>query len=461
MIRYSLVCDRKHDFEIWFKNSADYDKQSKRGLVSCPLCGSGKVEKALMAPSLGRGTKKGSADMPAIEVPPAPVETPGPEHWTELVPARPGVTIGGVSCFRDFMVLHEREHALPRLVVHDFATGESRPVVFDEPAYTVSASVNEEFTTTRYRYAYQSFVTPPSVFELDLGTRASTLLKRTPVLGGWDPARYEMERLHATAPDGVTVPVTLLRRRDVPRDGSAPCLLYGYGSYGHAMNVTFSSTRYSLVDRGAVFAIAHIRGGSDHGQAWHDAGRMAHKMNTFTDFIACAEHLIAARVTSADRLVIQGGSAGGLLMGAVVNLRPELFRGVLMQVPFVDVLNTMLDETLPLTVGEFEEWGDPKDPAQYGWMRAYSPYDNLTARDYPAMLVTTSLNDSQVGFWEPAKYVARLRERKTDANPVLFRINMGAGHGGASGRYDALHELAFEYAWVLDCMGLATATPLG
>jgi oligopeptidase B len=264
-----------------------------------------------------------------------------------------------------------------------------------------------------------------------------------------------MERVSATAADGTQVPVTLLYKKGFKRDGTAPCLLYAYGSYGISSNVTFNSSRFSLVDRGVVYALAHIRGGGDLGKKWHDAGRMQNKMNTFTDFIACAEHLKRDKICAPDRLVIQGGSAGGLLVGAVTNLRPDLFTGVLAQVPFVDVINTMLDESLPLTVGEFEEWGNPKVAADYAVMKKYSPYDNLHAASYPAMLVKTSLNDSQVGYWEPAKFVAKLRSLDIGAKPVLFKCNMGAGHGGASGRYDALHEVAFDYAWVLNTLGAA------
>jgi len=383
----------------------------------------------------------------------APVATPGPEHWHEVLPHRDHVMVGWLACFRDVVVVGERENALPHLLVLVPDAGTRRRVPFEEAAYLVSAGVNEQFDTDTFRYTYQSFVTPASVFALDLATLRSTLLKRQPVLGGYDPARYVIERIEAVAPDGERVPISLLSRKGTPRDGTAPCLLYAYGAYGISGNVAFSPSRFSLVDRGVVYAVAHIRGGADKGQRWHDTGRMAHKMNTFTDFIACAEHLVAQRIVSPDRIVIQGGSAGGLLMGAVTNLRPDLWRGVLNQVPFVDVIHTMLDTRLPLTVGEFEEWGDPSIPEQYAWIRAYSPYDNLAPRAYPAMLVKTGLNDSQVGFWEPAKYVARLRTLKTDSRPLLFRINMGAGHGGASGRYDALREVAFDYAWVLATLG--------
>jgi len=387
----------------------------------------------------------------------APEATPDPSHWTEVVPHRDDVMIANVECFAHQVVVSEREHALPQITVLEPEKKRSRRVPFAEVAYTVGPAANEEYDPSAFRYAYQSFLTPPSVYDLDLATLQSKLLKRTAVLGGWDPSHYSMERVSATAPDGTQVPVTLLYRKGFKRDGTAPCLLYAYGSYGIPSNVTFSSSRFSLVDRGVVYALAHIRGGGDLGKKWHDAGRMQNKMNTFTDFIACAEYLKRDKVCAPDRLVIQGGSAGGLLMGAVVNLRPDLFTGVLAQVPFVDVINTMLDESLPLTVGEFEEWGNPKVAADYAVMKKYSPYDNLHAASYPAMLVKTSLNDSQVGYWEPAKFVAKLRTLDSGAKAVLFKCNMGAGHGGASGRYDALHEVAFDYAWVLNTLGAADA----
>ena len=384
----------------------------------------------------------------------APVATPDPAHWTEVVPQRDDVMLSNVECFAHHVVLTEREHALPQITVLEPEQHRTRRVTFPEVAYTVGPATNAEYDPKAFRYGYQSFITPPSVYDLDLATLDSKLLKRTAVLGGWDAAHYAMERTHATATDGTKIPVTLLYRKGVQRNGSAPCLLYAYGSYGIPSNVTFSSARFSLVDRGVVYAVAHIRGGGDLGKKWHDAGRMQNKPNTFTDFVACGEFLKHEKYCAPNRLVIQGGSAGGLLMGAVTNLRPDLWTGVLAQVPFVDVINTMLDESLPLTVGEFEEWGNPKLEADYKVMRSYSPYDNLAARAYPAMLVKTSLNDSQVGYWEPAKYVARLRTLDTGVNPVLFKCNMGAGHGGASGRYDALHEVAFDYAWILDTLGV-------
>lgn len=388
-----------------------------------------------------------------------PVATPDPSHWIEVVPHRDDVMLSNVDCFAQYVVLSERSNALPRITVLEPEKGTSRQVAFKEAAYTVGPSNNAEYAPTTFRYGYQSFVTPPSVYDLDLATLDSKLLKRTPVLGGWDASAYAMERVSVTAPDGAKVPLTLLYRKGTHRDGTAPCLLYAYGSYGISSNVTFNSNRFSLVDRGVVYALAHIRGGGDLGKPWHDAGRMRNKMNTFTDFIACAEWLKAERVCATDRLVIQGGSAGGLLMGAVTNLAPTLFTGVLAQVPFVDVINTMLDESLPLTVGEFEEWGNPKVKSDFDVMRRYSPYDNLAAGDHPAMLVKTSLNDSQVGYWEPAKYVAKLRTLDSGRSPILFKCNMGAGHGGASGRYDALHEAAFDYAWVLNTLKVASARP--
>jgi len=383
----------------------------------------------------------------------APTPTPHPSHWREVVSHRDDVMLENVQCFAHHVVLSEREHSLPQITVLEPRAERSRRVPFAEAAYTVGPATNAEFDTSVFRYAYQSFLTPQSVFDLDLATLASTLLKRTAVLGGWDPSHYDMERTWATANDGTRIPITLLYRAGFQRDGTAPCLLYAYGSYGIPSHVTFSSARFSLVDRGVVFALAGIRGGGDMGKAWHDAGRMQNKMNTFTDFIACAEFLKRQKYCAPDRLVIQGGSAGGLLVGAVTNLRPDLFTGVLAQVPFVDVINTMLDESLPLTVTEFEEWGNPKVPQDYAVIRGYSPYDNLARREYPAMLVKTSLNDSQVGYWEAAKYVAKVRTLDTGRKPVLFKCNMGAGHGGASGRYDALHEVAFDYAWILNTLG--------
>ena len=352
-------------------------------------------------------------------------------------------------------MLAERERALPHIAIRAFADGATHRVAFPEAVYSVFPANNPEFDTMLLRYSYQSFVTPASVYDYDMAGRTSTLLKRQEVLGGYDSDRYTSERVEATASDGTKVPISIVYRKDTKRDGSAPLYLGGYGSYGISQNVAFSSSRISLLDRGVVMAYGHIRGGGDLGKPWHDAGRMLNKKNTFTDFIAAAEYLVANKYGAKERLVIEGGSAGGLLMGAVANMRPDLFKAVVLQVPFVDVINTMLDESLPLTVAEFEEWGNPKRKGEYDYMKSYSPYDNISARAYPAMLVKTSLNDSQVRFHEPAKYVARMRATRTDTNPLVFRINMGAGHGGASGRFDRLKEIAFDYAFMLWQMGAA------
>ena len=384
----------------------------------------------------------------------APVSDPRPENWTEVVPHRPDVMLEGVELFKNHYVLLERERGLPEFRVTDLRTGASHSVVFPEPTYSAFSGANAEFDTPIFRYTYQSLVTPNSVFDYDMDKRSSTLLKEQPVPGGFDRANYASERLFATAKDGVKVPISLVYRKGTKRDGTAPMLLTGYGAYGYPYPVMFSSNRLALLDRGVSFAIAHIRGGGEMGKAWHDQGRMMNKKNTFTDFIAAAEFLVGEKYTGKDHLAIEGGSAGGLLMGAVTNMRPDLFKVVVSRVPFVDVINTMVDASLPLTAGEWEEWGDPRQKADYDYMVAYSPYDRIAAKDYPALLVKTSFNDSQVMYWEPAKYVARLRATKTDHNPLLLKTNMAAGHGGASGRYDYLHEVAFDYSFVLTQLGL-------
>ena len=391
----------------------------------------------------------------------APVSDPSERNWTEIVPHRADVMLEGVEAFRNHIVLSERRNALAEINVTDVRTGASHKIAFPEPVYTAYTTSNAEFNTDTLRFSYTSFVTPNSVFDYDMNSHQRKLLKEQPVLGGYDRTRYTSERVYATAKDGTKIPMSVVYRKGMRRDGRAPALLEAYGSYGYPNEVFFSSNRLSLLDRGMVVALAHIRGGGDMGKAWHDAGRMMNKMNTFTDFIASAEHLINERYTAKDRLVIQGGSAGGLLMGAVTNLRPDLFKAVVSHVPFVDVVNTMLDETLPLTVGEFEEWGNPKKKDEYDYMKRYDPYANLARKEYPAMLVKTSFNDSQVMYHEPAKYVARLRALKTDKNPLIFVTNMGAGHGGASGRYDRLREIALDYAFMLWQVGLApgAATP--
>jgi oligopeptidase B len=390
----------------------------------------------------------------------APVGDPQRANWRGVIPNRQDVMLAAMDVFRSHLILTEREGGLPYLRIVDLsveapdALSGSHLIEFTEPAYNASLGNNPEFDTTFVRYQYESFVTPRSVFDYDVRTRERVLRKEQPVLGGYDPAQYVMERLHATAFDGARVPISLVRRRDTALDGSAPLLLYGYGSYGHSIAVNFSSNRVSLLDRGMIFAVAHIRGGGELGKPWHDAGRLRHKRNTFTDFISSGEHLIAGHYTSAQNLVIEGGSAGGLLMGAVTNMRPDLFRLVISHVPFVDVLNTMLDASLPLTVGEYEEWGDPRIAEDYFYMKSYCPYTNLEAKAYPTMLVKTGLNDSQVMYWEPAKYVAKLRTLKTDTNTLLLKTNMGAGHGGASGRYDYLREIALDYAFLLTELGI-------
>jgi oligopeptidase B len=391
----------------------------------------------------------------------APVANPQRSNWRELIPNRPSVMLSAAQVFRSHLALFERENGLPFLRIlpldassSDLLTSSYR-IPFAEPAYNAAPGSNPEFDQSHFRYTYESFITPRSVFDFDIATRASALRKQQPVLGGYNPSLYIIERLHASASDGTQIPISFVSRKATPRDASAPLLLYGYGSYGLSMPVNFNSNRFSLLDRGVSYAIAHIRGGGELGKPWHDAGRMHNKCNTFTDFIAAAEFLIAHKYTSASKLIIQGGSAGGLLMGAVTNMRPDLFHAVISQVPFVDVLNTMLDASLPLTVGEYEEWGNPQIAADYFFMKSYCPYTNLARKSYPAILVKTGLNDSQVMYWEPAKYVAKLRTLKTDSNPLLFKINMGAGHGGASGRYDYLREIALDYAFLLSQSGIA------
>jgi oligopeptidase B len=388
------------------------------------------------------------------------VEDSRRKFWRELIPNRPEVMLAAAEAFQSHLVLFEREGGLPYLRIVDLAhstpdaLAASHRIEFTEPAYNASLGANPEFVANHVRFQYESFITPRSVFDYDLTTRERILRKQQPVLGGYDATQYASERLHATAPDGTRVPISIVYRRDTPRDASAPLLLYGYGSYGISVPVGFSSNRLSLLDRGVIYAIAHIRGGGELGKPWHDAARLHKKRNTFTDFISAAEHLVAEKYTSPRQLIIEGGSAGGLLMGTVTNMRPDLFRIVITHVPFVDVLNTMLDASLPLTVGEYEEWGNPQIADDYFYIKSYCPYTNLEPKVYPTMLVKTSLNDSQVMYWEPAKYVAKLRTLKTDNHPLLLKTNMGAGHGGASGRYDYLREIALDYAFLLTQLGI-------
>jgi oligopeptidase B len=396
-------------------------------------------------------TNKGAKNFRVVT---APVSDPSEKNWKEFIAHRPNVKVDDIELFANHAVLSEWENGLQQIEIVDFKTDKRHPIVFPEPVYSTGPGANREFNTTVLRYNYQSLVTPNSVFDYDMNTQKATLLKQTEVPGGFDRANYKSERLFATAPDGTKIPMSVVYRKNVKLDGSAPLLLYGYGSYGISIPPGFSASRLALLDRGVVYVIAHIRGGGELGEPWRDAGRMLNKINTFTDFIACAEHLINSRYTSKDRLVIQGGSAGGMLMGAVTNMRPDLFKAVVAQVPFVDVLNTMLDASLPLTTSEYIEWGNPNEKAAYEYMKKYSPYDNIHKANYPAMLVKVSLNDSQVPYWEGSKFVAKLRDYKTDHNPLLLKVNMGAGHGGASGRYDAIHETAFDYAFMLWQMGI-------
>ncbi|MGB5811461.1 MAG: S9 family peptidase [Polyangiales bacterium] len=378
----------------------------------------------------------------------APVSSPGRTSWREVEAHRDDVMVEALDAFQSCYVLSERQDGLPTMRVLGLGPRDHR-IAIEEAVYSMHAGINAEFASDTFRFRYESLTTPDSVFEYEPHTRQRTRVKQVEVLGDYDASAYESARTWATATDGTRIPVSLVFKKGTPRDGTSPLLLAGYGSYGYPYPTGFSHARVSLLDRGVTYAIAHVRGGGELGKPWHDQGRMEDKQNTFTDFIAVAEHLIAEQYTSADRLAIMGGSAGGLLMGAVANMRPDLFGVVVSLVPFVDVLNTMLDDSLPLTVGEYEEWGNPNERDAYFRIKAYCPYSNVGRHDYPTMLIQTSLNDSQVMYWEPAKYVAKLRAHKTDGNPLLFRTNMEAGHGGASGRYDHLKETAFEYAFIL------------
>jgi oligopeptidase B len=375
-------------------------------------------------------------------------------QWTDWVPENDSVFIEGIEPFRDYVVVSERSNGLPRLRVIDLVTRGVHYITFPEPAYGVFPTQNAEFDSHTLRFQYSSLLTPASTFDYDLATHKRVLKKRVEV-PGYDPSRYEVKRLMVRVRDGVHVPVSMLVHKGWVQDGSHPLLLYAYGSYGYTTEATFNSPALSLVDRGFAYAIAHIRGGQEMGRQWYDDGKMMKKKNTFNDYVDVAEYLEQQKFTSADKLVAQGGSAGGLLMGAVTNMRPDLFRAVVADVPFVDVINTMMDASLPLTSQEWQQWGDPHIKEQYEYMKTYSPYDNVEHKAYPWMLVTSSLNDSQVSYWEPAKWVAKLRAMKTDSNPLYFKINMAGGHGGSSGRYDRLHESALRLAFMLDAVGLA------
>ncbi|MBD2093155.1 S9 family peptidase [Microcoleus sp. FACHB-1515] len=385
----------------------------------------------------------------------APIANPAIEHWETVIPPDETVFLEGISAFADHLVIYNREAGLPTVRVRKLSTQEEHAIEFPEPTYEVSESVNPEFNTKILRFAYTSLITPLSIFDYDLDNQMRELKKETPVLGGYDRTQYKSERVQAIAPDGTAVPLSILYKVGTERNGRNPLLLTGYGSYGYSYPDSFSSGRLSLLDRGVVLAIAHIRGGSELGRNWYENGKFLHKQNTFSDFIACAEFLIQAGWTSSNQLAISGGSAGGLLVGAVINQRPDLFRAAIAQVPFVDVVTTILDTSLPLSATEWEEWGNPNDKEFYDYMKAYSPYDNVQPKDYPALLITAGLNDPRVSYWEPAKWTAKLRSLKTDDHILLLKTNMGAGHGGASGRYDRLKEIAFEYAFLLDQWGLA------
>jgi oligopeptidase B len=376
-----------------------------------------------------------------------------PAGWKDWVAHRPDVFVENVNVFRKHAVVTERRDGLRRLRVIDLASNASHDVTFPEAAYGVFGSTNEEFDTDVFRFAYSSFVTPSSVYDYNMTTRARDLKKRQEIPSGFDASQYDVQRRMAPSRDGVQVPVSILKKKSVA--GPSPLLLYAYGSYGATTEPTFNSNVFSLVDRGMVYAIAHVRGGQEMGRQWYDDGKMMNKKNTFNDFIDVAEYLVKTDYTRPDRLVANGGSAGGLLMGAVANMRPDLFKAIVADVPFVDLINTMLDESLPLTAQEWEQWGNPKNAEQYEYMKSYSPYDNVGKKGYPWLLVTTSLNDSQVMFFEPAKWVAKLRAMKTDNNPLYFKINLAGGHGGSSGRYERLREVAFRYAFMLDAVGLA------
>jgi oligopeptidase B len=395
----------------------------------------------------------GAEDYKLVE---APIDAPGRENWRDLVPHKPGRLILDYTCFKDYLVRLEREDGLPRIVIRRFADGEEHAVAFDEEAYSLGMSEGYEYDTETLRFTYSSMTTPRQVFDYNMRTRERTLRKTQEVPSGHNPADYVTRRVFAPAWDGETVPVSLLYRKKTPLDGSALCLLYGYGSYGYAIPAGFSTNALSLADRGFVYAIAHIRGGKDKGYRWYKDGKLKKKTNTFKDFISAGRYLAEAKFTSAGRIVAQGGSAGGMLMGAVANMAPELFAGVIADVPFVDVLTTMLDDTLPLTPPEWPEWGNPIASAEdYATIAAYSPYDNVRAQAYPNILATGGLTDPRVTYWEPSKWVAKLRANKTDANLLLLKINMDAGHGGASGRFDRLKEDALAYAFALKVTGKA------
>lgn len=383
-----------------------------------------------------------------------PINKTGVENWKDLIPHRKDVLMLGIDEFKNFLVFSERQNGLSQLVIQDRKTQKKEFLKFDEPAYMIRSMNNPEYNTDNFRFAYTSMITPSSQYEQNLVTGKRTLLKQQEVLGGYDKNLYTTERVFATAKDGTKIPVSIVYKKNFEKNGKNPLLLYGYGSYGNSMEATFSSTRLSLLDRGFAFAIAHIRGGQEMGRQWYEDGKMMKKINTFTDFIDAGEFLVKEKYTSPKHLYAQGGSAGGLLMGAVVNMKPELWNGVIAQVPFVDVVNTMLDESIPLTTNEYDEWGNPNNKDAYFYMKSYSPYENIQKKNYPNILITTGLHDSQVQYFEPAKWAAKLRDLKTDKNAVLLKTEMAYGHGGASGRFDYLKDVAWDYAFLLKLEGI-------
>lgn len=384
-----------------------------------------------------------------------PVVQPAKKNWKEIIAHRPDVMLSGMDLFRDHLVVYERENGLEKIRVENLKSSATHYVDFPEPVYTLDGDNNPDFNTTVLRFRYTSLVTPRSVYDYDLDKKTRELKKQDEVLGGYDQALYRSERIFATAEDGVKVPISLVYKKGIVKDGSHPLYLYGYGAYGYPSEARFSSLRLSLLDRGFIYAIAHVRGGGEMGRPWYEDGKLLRKRNTFTDFIACAEMLINEKYTAPDNLVINGGSAGGLLMGVVANMRPDLFKVVVAEVPFVDLINTMLDRTIPLTEIEWEEWGNPNTEKYYAYMKSYSPYDNVEIKNYPHLLITAGLNDPRVAYWEPAKWAARLRALKTDENVLLLKTDMGKGHFSATGRYDYLKEVAFEYAFVFDKLGIS------
>jgi oligopeptidase B len=383
-----------------------------------------------------------------------PIDKTGKEHWQEVIGHREKVFLSDFEIFKDHLVLEERERGLTHIRIVPWSGGQEHYLEFAEPAYRANLNVNLEFDTTTLRFEYTSLKTPLCILDYDMNTRQRTLLKQEEVVGGFDPEKCVTERLYAPAPDGAEIPLSIVYRKDIQRDGQNPLLLYGYGSYGLSIDASFASPRLSLIDRGFIYAIAHIRGGQELGREWYEDGKLLKKKNTFTDFIACAEYLIEEKFTQKEKLFAMGRSAGGLLIGAAINMRPDLFKGVIAEVPFVDVVTTMLDASIPLTTGEYDEWGDPNKKEFHDYMLSYSPYDNIEAKDYPNILITGGLHDSQVQFWEPAKWAAKLRAMKTDDHRLLLKTNMEAGHGGTTGRFRRYRETAFAYAFLLDLAGI-------